>query len=135
MLGHAWLVRRVEDLTEQGRQGGRVNGVGENTTPRAGVGHGWAGEAKQCRQGVSPQPRPISEGFDTAVTGEFGEDGNGKERRERIAYAARVALIDEVRELGSQGMDADGEGDGGRYRKHKRIYGRLHRTPFWALVA
>lgn len=89
-----------EDLAKEGREGGRVDGVGENPAPCAGVGHGGAGQAKQRRQGGCPQARPIGNGFDPAVASEFGEDGNGEQRREQIADTARVALIDEVRELG-----------------------------------
>ena len=61
---------------------------------------------------------------------QLGEDGDGEQRRQGIADTTRVTLIDGLRQLGGQGVDADGARHGGGQRKRKKMYGRLHATPF-----
>ncbi len=43
------------------------------------------------------------------MAGQFGEDGNGQQRHQRRANAARFALIDKGGQVGSQGVEAEGK--------------------------
>lgn len=85
-------------------------------------------------KGVLYRAETTNFGLDTAMAGQFGADGDGQQGHQRIANAARFALIDEGGQGGSQGVEAEGKRDSSGQWHGTGSCGRVNWDTFLRMV-
>ena len=127
--GGCGLRRWLKEGTEGVLDRARVDGGAEHTTPGALMRHLGAFETEEGGKVGGAEARPVGERFKPPLPSEFGEHGEGKEDGEGIAATAALAAVGDGLEMGSQGVEAEGEGDIRRQRHGEGECGRVHTTP------
>jgi hypothetical protein len=91
--------------------------------------HGGAVEPEETAHVGGAEPCPVGEGFQAAVAGEAGADGQGEQRGAGIAHSARVALIHQLGERGGKRVHTKGKRKVSGQLEAERQRGRVHATP------